>query len=501
MEEIGLGHVIEGIGDAFKKADLKRVEALLWPALNQFSQTPQLWFWAGNLFFQTDRAACAAVAFQRCLDLDDNPLVLANLGASYRKLNRHDEGISVLEAAIDRQPDYQPALVNLGSMYVNEGCPEKGIPPLEHAVELGRKAGKMERGAEWNLALLYLEAGRFKEGFSLYRNGYGNERLVRTYGKESMGIPEPQHLEPDSPTVIDGRKAKLIVYGEQGLGDELMAASMLIEASREFDIILECHPRLEWIHRNSKWARQLEDEGREVRIYPTRKDDHISWPIDERIIVDYKCPLLDLASRYRPDAESFRKVAAELLPFYTCDAEESARYRAQLEAIADGRPIVGLATRGGVMQTARTYRTLRIPDADYLFSNTDCLFVSLDYDDMTGFATYVFDKYGENRYRWFPAITQHWDYFHTAALVDACDVVVTVCQSVFHLSAAMGKPTLCLTPKRCAWRYAPMPENSEESYWYSDPAIRLLRQDDPTSWKGPLTKVVEAINALVSDPR
>lgn len=203
MEEIGISHVLDGIGDAFSKNDFKRVEALLWPALDQFDQIPQLWFYAGNLFFQTGRAACAEVAFQRCLDLEDNPMVLANLGAAFRKLNKHEKGISVLKAAIDRRPDYQPALVNLGSMYVNEGCPQDGIPHLERAVELGRKTNSMERGAEWNLSLLYLEAGRFKEGFDYYRHGYGKERLVRMYGKESKGIPEPKYLEHDSPSMVE----------------------------------------------------------------------------------------------------------------------------------------------------------------------------------------------------------------------------------------------------------------------------------------------------------
>lgn len=494
MEEISIHNVLDAIGDSFGHNDLKRVEALLWPALDQFPQIPQLWFYAGNLFFQTGRAAPAEAAFQRCLDLEDNPMVLANLGAAYRKLNKHEEGISVLKAAIDRRPDYQPALVNLGSMFVNEGCPEKGIPYLEHAVELGRKNGAMERGAEWNLSLLYLEAGRFKEGFEFYRHGYGKERLVRTYGKESKGIPEPKRLEPDSPATINGRRATLVCFGEQGCGDELMASTVLLDASKDFDIILECHPRLEWLHRNSTWARQLEAEGREVRIYPTRKDDHIAWPVEEHVIADYKCPLLDLAARYRPDAESFRR-ASKSLPFFHCDPKESAEYREHLKAIAEGRPIVGLATRGGVMQTARTYRTLRVPDADYLFQNTDCLFVSLDYDDMTQFASYAFDKYGENRYRWVPSIVQHWDLHHTAALIDACDLVVTVCQTAAHMAAAMGKPTRVLTPKRCAWRYAPMKDEPERWYWYDDPAIKLYRSSDE-GWGNALERVVNDIRSL-----
>lgn len=477
MQEVGIAQVCAEIDKAFKANDFKRVETMLWPALDQFSDLPQLWFYAGNLLFQTGRAAPAALAFEKCVALDQNALVLANLGAAYRKLNQHDNGLQVLKAALERSPDYQPALVNLGSMYVNEGCPELGIPYLERAVALGGE--NPERGSTWNLSLLYLEAGRFAEGFELYRKGLGAERLMRTYGYD--GCPEPEILQPHH----EGKGKTLIVWGEQGIGDEIMAATCIRDAMAEFDeVIFECHPRLEWLHRTA---------FPEIRLYPTRKDDHIGWPISDGIKADYKCPLLDLAARYRKTPESFLEAHTRWGNQYKPDHEEVASYRAQLKAIANGRPIVALATRGGVMQTARTYRTFRIPDADKLFESTDCLFVSIDYDDMMGFTEYVSEKYGPDRYRWFPAIVQHWDFNHTAALIAACDMTVTVCQSAAHLAAAMGVPTRVMVPKRCAWRYAPALEDGRW-YWYPDDNVKLYRGDD--NWDDVLVKVIEDIRGL-----
>lgn len=481
MQELSITDVCGAIDAAFKANDYKRVETLLWPALDQFNELPQLWFYAGNLLFNTGRLALAVQAFERCVELDTNPLVMANLGAAYRRLNEHDKGIRVLEATLDRDPHYAPALVNLGSMYVNEGTPEKGIPYLEHAVEIGKAKGAIERGAEWNLGLLYLEAGRFTEGFDIYRRGYGSERLSRSY--KWGDAPEPELLLP----AHDGKGKTLIVYGEQGIGDELMAGTIIEEAREEFgEVIFECHPRLERLHADAHPG---------LRLFPTRKDDYIDWPIKHNVVADYKAPLMDLAARYRPDLESFKSAWTKRGPTYRADAGEAASYREQLEQIAQGLPIIGLATRGGVMQTARQYRTLKILDADYLFGNTDCLFVSLDYDDMFGFANYVTEKHGESRYRWFTSIVQHWDFNHTAALVAACDLTVTVCQSVAHLSAAMGRPTRVLTPQRCAWRYARMPD-PEQWFFYPDPAVKLYRQDDPESWKGPLDRVIADIRGL-----
>lgn len=504
MFEVGLPAVCDEINQAFSQGNLQRVDQLLWPAIDQFSDIPQLWFYAGNLAFKTSRCALAALCFERAIELDDNPLVRSNLGACYRRMNQHERGHDVLKATIERWPDFEPALVNYGAMYVNEGCPQEGIPALERAVAIGRAKGKLEVGAEWNLGLLYLEAGRFGEGFDIYRGGYGAERLVRTYAHGD--VPEPARLEPDghiascrrSSAHDQASRPTLIVWGEQGIGDELMFATVLNNAIQHYEIVFECHPRLERLHRNSTWARELQRQGRPVRIYPTRKEQSIEWPITEGIRADFKCPIGDLSSYYRRELQSFKRAWDAHGPTYDFNGGEAASYRAQLEQLAQGRPIVGLATHGGVMSTARQYRTLRIPDIEHLFASTDCLFVGLDYDDMTPFALHLREKFGANRYAWFPSIVQHWDFEHTAALLAATDLNAMVCQSAFHLSAASGRPTRCLVPKRCAWRYATIQGESEISYWYPSEDVKLYRQSEETSWREPLDRLIADIKALGS---
>jgi hypothetical protein len=59
----------------------------------------------------------------------------------------------------------------------------------------------------------------------------------------------------------------------------------------------------------------------------------------------------------------------------------------------------------------------------------------------------------------------------------------------------MGIKTRVLTPKRCAWRYAPV-ANPERWFWYPDEHVKLYRQDDPNSWDGPLARVIQDIKEL-----
>lgn len=484
-QEVGVETVYAEIEKGFKANDLKRVEGLLMPALDQFPKQSRFWFYAGCLDFKLGYVARAATCFEQAIALDDAPHVYSNLGACYRRMNRNEEGLAILKAAAERQPNYAPTLVNIGSMYVNEGCPEKGIPYLERAVEIGG-----ERGAVWNLGLLYLESARFAEGFDHYREGVTHERAVRSYGSEEHGVTDPALLTTaDFQRAVEtGSRPTLIVWGEQGIGDEIMFSTILEDAAEHFELIFECHPRLERLHR-------MAHPG--IRLYPTRKDEVIYWPLTEDLKADFKAPIGDLSCYYRRDLQSFKAARAKRGPVFRAHQPEVDRYRESLAQLAGNRPIVGLATRGGVIQTSRSYRTLRVgKEIDRLMSETDALFVALDYDDMTPLHEHIVKTYGEDRYKWWPSIVQHWDYDHVAALIRATDLTVTVCQSAFHLSAAMGHPTRCLTPIKCAWRYAPIPGEPELSYWYPDPNVKLYRQDEPTSWQHPLDKAIADINSI-----
>lgn len=482
-QEVGVEQVYAAVEEAFKKNDLDRAEQLVMPAVDQFPENSRFWFYAGCLNFKRNYVAQASVCFERAIELDDQAHVYSNLGACYRRMNRNDGGLEVLKLGLDRNPNYAPTLVNIGSMYVNEGNPHAGIPYLERAIELDPG----ERGGVWNLGLLYLEAARFAEGFKCYRQGVTHERALRKYGSKADGIPEPALLDEESlqQAIDSGDRPTLIVWGEQGIGDELMFGTIIEEVREHFEVIFECHPRLVNLHRSAHPG---------LTLHPTRKEEWISWPIDEKVHAEFKAPIGDLACYFRNDLDAFKRGWRG--PAYHADPVETERYRSALVTLAGDRPIVGLATRGGVVQTARTYRTLRIgKEIDRLMSETDAVFVSLDYDDVTGLEAYCAEKY-PGRYHWWPSIVQHWDYDHTAALIRATDLTVTVCQSAFHLSAALGHPTRCLTPAKCAWRYAPIPGEPELSYWYPDPVVKLYRQDEPSSWEHPLDKTIADINSI-----
>jgi hypothetical protein len=90
----------------------------------------------------------------------------------------------------------------------------------------------------------------------------------------------------------------------------------------------------------------------------------------------------------------------------------------------------------------------------------------------------------------------HWneaisDLDEFAALVEALDVVVTVCNTTVHYAGALGKKVFVLAPHIPEWRYG---LESTHMPWYPD--ARVLRQPRHNDWPGVIAEVTEQLNDI-----
>lgn len=467
MHALSLDSVITEASEALRAGNVGLAEQLIFPALDQKPHHAVLWFYAGVVLAAQGKHAVALECFTKSYALSPNPAIWSNAGACLRYMQDVEGCRALLEIGHEHAPWDAHITGNLCGSYVNEGNPMPGIAYGE-PVKDDPAAGP---SIKFNLGLLHLEAGNFAKGFDYYASGSHHLRRIPVYEPD---LPE---LTPEMHSALRGAGNRILVVGEQGIGDELMMATMLGDARKDFEIVFDSHPRLETLHHGSTWNT---GEGYKITIQPTRKDQGEKKAPKGCIA---KIALGNLGQFYRRTRESFPAG-----PFY--QAREPAllveQYRARLLGLAGGRKIVGLAMRGGTLSTARMYRMMPPEILDALVADESLFFVSLDYEDMTPVA----ERLGD-RYCWLPSILWHWDYHHTAALAAATDVNVTVCQSVAHISAAMGHPTLVITPSKAAWRYG---LTGEDWYWYGHPNVRLLRQSGD-SWSPAATRLAELLQA------
>lgn len=467
MIEIGISQVYQQIEAALEAGDLQRAENLCLPALDQFYQDPQLHFYASILYSKRGLNQVSRLCVERSIDLLPSGPAYSNLGAVLRRLNDHEGSVEALLKSIGYSPDDANAWNNLAANYVNEGNPGPGIEAARRAMALRPDLRK----AQWNLGLLLLEAGQFAEGFDHYRCGLvESQRMLRSYTKDGAGEPillESLH-QLQQWREENGRKPRVIVWGEQGLGDEIMFSTIIPDLANDAEVIFECHPRLEGMMRRTYGSIVSE-------FHPTRKDTYLEWPA-EMEPAQFKCAIGDLGAFYRRDLHSF-KTATKFRRgngyLMKPDPELASLYRETLEQMFPGKRFIGVAWTGGVIHTMRWYRSCQLTELYDLGKPDDVVLVSLQYeDDADAIVRYV-QKTGRTMLR-FPAITQHYDYDHTLALVAAMDEVVTVCQTVAHLAGAAGQDVSVLVPDKPAWRYG---LNATSWYWYWGHGVTLWRRD------------------------
>jgi len=83
------------------------------------------------------------------------------------------------------------------------------------------------------------------------------------------------------------------------------------------------------------------------------------------------------------------------------------------------------------------------------------------------------------------------DFDDTAAIVELCDVVISVDTAVAHLTGAMGKPVWLMLARRADWRWL---KDRADSPWY--PTARLFRQAEEADWSIVLSTIRSELNRL-----
>lgn len=334
-------------------------------------------------------------------------------------------------------------LINLSALYCDQGQYEKCEEYALQALEVDPKSKK----ALGNLGLAQLGMRKWRDGWINYGAiiGSGVRKHVQ-YGEEPMWDGTPDK--------------RVVVYGEQGIGDELSFASMIPDAVKTCrKVIIDCDKRLVGLFKRS---------FPETNVYGTRWDHDsphgAEWEDYDRrpnasIIVGH------LGSVFRNSDADFPGT-----PYLVPDPERLTMWREFFKT--KRKPVIGIAWSGGLSWTAARFRKWKLEELQPIFNAVDAHWVSLQYKqdsvkEITGFDGAVINDY--------PFATRTKDYDDTAGLVAACDLVIGMQTSVMHLAAAMGVETWCFVNRMKQWRYG-----TDEMLWYK--AMKLFRQSDDGKW-------------------
>lgn len=456
--------------------------------LNLHPEHPALLFGIGTIYAQTDRSGAAIALLRQSIDRGSHgPEPWLNMAGAYK--NEHKDAsaaecyvkaLAIVEKLERRNakaarngklpaasPDHlkvdrAQALHGMASLYVNAGQPEKVIEWANKALALEPS----DRFALWNKALGLLESGQFREGFRLYDEaGFMQggtkppERKIKTYG----GLPK-----------WDGTKGRTVVcYGEQGVGDEIMFASMLPDLMRDCRVIIDCDRRLEAMFKRSFPQAEA--------VYPTSGwNEPFPWIADHQ--VDAWVPMGSLGRYYRPDFASFPRT-----PFLTADPASVAKWAGILGP--QRGPRIGISWAGGLKKTRFDQRSMALADWGDILRTPDVEWYSLQYHEQAADETaQVGSRFGVPIHHYGDVVN---DFEEMAGFLHNLDLVITVNTTLVHTAGALGIPTWCLTPTYCAWRY----QCSGPNPWYG--SVDTIRQESAGEWAPVLSTVHDALLRIV----
>jgi tetratricopeptide (TPR) repeat protein len=428
--------------------------------LNNDRESAILLFYLATIFMKTKRQALAINLFKQSLQKQpDSAPAWCNLGYVYREELMLDEAREAFLKAIELKQDEPDFYANLGATYVAGGTPDKAIDILDKALALNTDHSV----ARWNVSLAYLEKGEWQKGWAAYEAGARiMDRQERTYQPENM----PKWDGTPGQTVV--------VYGEQGIGDEIMFASMLPDLMAQCNVIIDGHPRLADIFRQSFPG---------VPVYGTRKDKELHWPQFHKI--DAKIAIGSLGQFYRNNTTDYPGI-----PYLKANPLLVTKYKEKLASLGD-KPKIGISWRGGIKATNLSHRFIDLNKWLPILTGIDADFISLQYNDD---AKAQLDKFHADN----PDIRyiHHWqdamdDYDETAALVSNLDLIISVPQSVVHLAGALGVPTWQLTPKKAMWQ---MGAYGHDMPWYR--CVKNYWQDDTHTWEPVIQQIKEELCSL-----
>lgn len=443
---------------------------------------------AGMVAHLLGRPDRAVAAYRRALALiPDDPDVLTNLAVALSRAGDLRESLEVHQRAIAVGPHLAEVWLNRGTTlqamgrladaeasFTRAGVLDPGPKPLTALGSVAAERGDFSLAViehqravscdpefadgHWNLALALLGAGELGRGWDEYEwrwRASSRPADLRSY-------PWPAWRgEP-----LDGRR--VLVWREQGLGDELLFLSCLGDLLTDGALVTVAVSRrlVGLIRRSYPGADVIADEPAAVAGAGE---------------FDYQVPLGTLPRFLRRTRTAF----AERGGYLEADPAQVAKWRSRLDALGPGRR-VGLCWRSGLLTAERRRHYPPLEAWAPLWRVPGVVWVNLQYDDCEGELRIIEEVAGVRVHRWAGEDLRD-DLDSVTGLIAALDAVVTAPTAVSSLAGGVGTR---------AWQVDSGSDwtalGEDRSPW--TPSLRVIRKaPGETDWDGAIGRLAATL--------
>ncbi|MDF1642790.1 MAG: polysaccharide pyruvyl transferase family protein [Pseudomonadales bacterium] len=445
----------------------------------------------GNIFKANGALKKAEESYRRAMELNpSSPDAISNIGTIYLAADNPEYALTFFDSALAVQPGYAEAQINMSSallkleryqevielceklsarnieppiVFSNWGRALKGRGDFFEAVDLFDRAVSLypEDPDLHNFRGVLLRLiGDFEDGWKGYQ--------WEPYSTDAARVIYDLSIERWQGHSLTGRT--LLIYGEQGIGDEIMFASCFAELIAQAEsTFIACEPRL---------APLFERSFPKATILAGYNLDLLKDYIRSHRI-DLCCPMGDIPIYTRKQLSDFKHSCAYLTP----ESASVTKWRQRYAELGKGLKI-GISWLGGKSPVQQRTRSIPLSHWIGLFDCTNVQFVNIQYGDHAQSLRDLKMETGVEIHDW-PDINGLTEMDEFAAKVAALDLVISIDNSTVHLAASLGVETWVMLPMIPDWRWL---LDRDDSPWYS--SVRLFRQSIAGEWDKALQQVI-----------
>ena len=380
-----------------------------------------------------------------------SPSYLNNMGISNLFSSNFSESLINFEKAYQLDPNSKFTLTNLGTVYYHIGDFDKSEKVLrelhlKHPDEHSRKV---------TFAEILLTKSNFKEGWMYYEY---------RWGENTGGRPKPKPNFQKPLWNPDLGYNNILVWGEQGIGDQILHGTMLEDFSKKFKkTYLAIDPKLlEFFNQN----------------FPNIEVFSLFEPIQEDFY-DYQIPLCSLGIYCRNTIEDFLplEIPYKIKSNLSYDDKDKRKLRCA----------ISWKSKQGHKSDLKSFdleslkKLLEIPEID---------FYSIQYGEVDKEIDDFFKNHNIKILK--PKnIDPYNDIYQLIEFIDSCDFIITSSNTNAHLSGSIGKDTFLILPKNQGKFWYWDNNYNNQNVWY--PTIKTFIQDKQGNWSDPIDKLYEFI--------
>ena len=396
------------------------------------------------------------------------------MGATMMEQSQTKEALQFHNEAARLDPNSARIQHNLGYTYVVAGEPQQALDCFNKAQDLGGLPKFEQTVSEYARGLALLSLGRLKEGWQAYKAMHSPYYVRGT--RYLIDLPEWKEGEP-----LEGKK--LLLMGEQGLGDEILFLSMANDIKDKLvgpdgKLGISCEHRLV-----NLFARSFPD----MEVMPHATKGHgggtLRAPKPQSGKLDYDC-WMRMATPLRMIRNDVSDFDSPTEGFLKPDPERVAHWRAVLDDMGPGLKC-GLLWKSKIMTANRLKNYATFDLWKPVLTTPGVTWVNLQYGETDEEITFAMEKFGVE-FKTLPGLDLMNDLDDLAAVGQEIDISMGPSNATLNITGGAGGEIWLVAPNS-AWTLL----GQDDYLWY--PNTRVFTSPGMDNWDIAINKLADAL--------